>query len=55
MSQLTENDKKMVYEIMKECSERIMALVEGQFMDEFEIELLVDGKKYLMTLKESDK
>lgn len=52
MGKITESDKNLVKETMQAVCYKIMGLIEGDFCNDFEIELLVDGKKYLMTIKE---
>jgi len=53
MSKITEGDKDLVAEVMSECCRKVAALIEGDFVHEFEIEMSVNGITYVLSLTKS--
>lgn len=46
-------DADLVKEYLLECCRKIAALVEGDFVDNIEIECEIGGKKYTLSFKET--
>jgi len=57
MSKITEGDKDLVAGVMSECCQKVAALIEGNFITDFEIDMEIGGVKYklqLIKIKENE-
>lgn len=51
MAKIIEGDKDLVAQMMADVCNKVAALVDGNFLDSFEIRFEIDGEEYLMTLE----